>query len=485
MLLILATACAVFWKLGSGSLAAWDEAIYAQVAKEMAQGGDWLTPHWSYQVWFEKPPLLIWVTACFFRLFGVSEFWARAASALSGIGVVLLTYSMGARVYSRRVGLLAAVVLLTGYHFLSFARFGTMEVMLTLFICLAVDAYTRVRAGQEKYWYLVWTACALALLTKGAGGLIAPALIVLAVAFDRQVGEALRSKHFRLGALLCVLLVAPWHLVMYARYGSDFTGEYLGYHVLARTTRTLEGHPTGYLYFVGRLLDGFFPWCLLVPFALVSGLRETLKGERRAGIFLLLFGLVFSVYTLIPTRRPWYIVPLYPALSILIAALIVKLYRAAQGRALYRRLVAAACVVLVIAAASYSVLSLYLNRRGDDSAAQLAWQARRLSPADREPLVAFSEGSEAEPFDAQTLLFYSDRPVEQAYADHLPANDDAKRYVSYSKLSDLIETSPGRIILRQEDVQRLSAKYELQVLAQAGSLVYATIKRKETKGEPQ
>src|SRR5919107_1706872 len=76
-------AVVLFVKLGANSLAAWEEAIYAQVSKEMARGGDWLTPHWAYRPWFEKPPLFMWLTALFYRLFGVDEFWARAPSALS------------------------------------------------------------------------------------------------------------------------------------------------------------------------------------------------------------------------------------------------------------------------------------------------------------------------------------------------------------------------------------------------------------------
>jgi predicted membrane-bound mannosyltransferase len=81
--LALASVAAVvlFVKLGANSLAAWDEAIYAQVSKEMARGGGWLTPHWAHRPWFEKPPLLIWTTALLFKLFGVSEFCARAASS--------------------------------------------------------------------------------------------------------------------------------------------------------------------------------------------------------------------------------------------------------------------------------------------------------------------------------------------------------------------------------------------------------------------
>ena len=113
----------LLWKLGSGSLADWDEAIYAEIAWEILQDGDWLTLHWGYEPWFEKPPLLMWITASFYQIFGTNEFWARAASAVSGIALILITYGTGNRLYGRKVGLLSAAVLLSTHGFV-FWLFG-------------------------------------------------------------------------------------------------------------------------------------------------------------------------------------------------------------------------------------------------------------------------------------------------------------------------------------------------------------------------
>ena len=68
------SAAVFFFQLGSPRLDSWDEAIYAQVAKEMVSSGDWITPHWNQQEFFQKPPLLIWLTALLFKVFGISEF---------------------------------------------------------------------------------------------------------------------------------------------------------------------------------------------------------------------------------------------------------------------------------------------------------------------------------------------------------------------------------------------------------------------------
>ena len=102
--LLVGVSVELLWKLGSGSLADWDEAIYAEIAWEILQDGDWLTLHWGYEPWFEKPPLLMWITASFYQIFGTNEFWARAASAVSGIALILITYGTGNRLLREKGG---------------------------------------------------------------------------------------------------------------------------------------------------------------------------------------------------------------------------------------------------------------------------------------------------------------------------------------------------------------------------------------------
>src|SRR2546429_620891 len=366
-LLILIAAFALLWKLGTGSLAAWDEAIYAQVSKEILRSGDWLTLHWEYQPWFEKPPLFMWITALFYRLFGVSEFWARVPSALSGIALIGVTYLIGKYTYGKWVGFLAAVILLTCYHFLSFSRFGTMDVMLTLFTYLTLYAYLRLNNENQKWWHLVWSSCALALMVKGAGGIIAPAAIVLALVFDKRFSAAIRS------------------------------------------------------------------------------------------------------------RRPWYIVPLYPALAILIGVFISNLYRDCQSRPIYRRTVTAACAALIIVGGLYSFVSLYFNHKPEEPIAKLSRLAQSTNPDDKDSLVLLSG---VEPFYAQVSLFYSNRPIQQTYTSSEHDSEDAKRYVNYENLAEEARASAKRIILRKEDIPRLSVDYDIHVLGEDGPLAYATIRRK-------
>ena len=156
--LLSVSALIFFWQLGEGSLSDWDEAIYAQIAKEMVQGGDWLTPHFGFQPLFHKPPLLMWCTAVLYQLWGVNEFAARAASALSGMALIIVIYLTGKIVYDARAGFFAAVILLTSAQVVYSARIGTTDIMLTLWIWLAIYAYLRVSRGDAKWWLVVGTS---------------------------------------------------------------------------------------------------------------------------------------------------------------------------------------------------------------------------------------------------------------------------------------------------------------------------------------
>jgi hypothetical protein len=129
----------------------------------------------------------------------------------------------------------------------------------------------------------------------------------------------------------------------------------------------------------------------------------------------------------------------------------------------------------VFVGGSYSLASLYFNYRPEEPVAKLSRLARSTSPDDKEPLVLLSG---VEPIYAQIPLFYSDRPVEQAYASSKPVSEDAKRYVDYAALAEVTRASAKRIILRREDVQGLAADYDIHVLAEDDSLAYATIKHK-------
>ncbi len=450
---------ALFLRLGVGSLSSWDEAIYAQIAREMVESGDWLTPSWGYTPFFDKPPLYLWLEAVCFRLLGVSEFAARAPSALAGIGVVVLTFLLGTRAGGRVVGVAAAVVLLSSQGFLQFARFGTLDTLLTFCALLAAYAYVRIDGRREGWWYAFGLACALAFLVKSAAVFIPVVPATLGLVLERRVGATLRSRHFWRAVLVALLVLAPWHVAMVLRHGQPFIDGYLGRNILARATTGLEGNTGGPLYYLSVLAGQFFPWVLLLPGALLLGLRVAIRGNsedtgmRTVRHLVTHCFLILGVYTLVPTKLPWYIVPIYPAAAILVALVLVTLARrrqmapvsflwglcliAALGSAYFsvraKVLLATACVTTGVLTLAYARVSrsgvttlqqwivpcttafllvvslgtaqpLFFRPQAD--VARLARLAARTDPADQAPLIVFPN-DDYQP----SALFYSARPV--------------------------------------------------------------------------
>ena len=472
-ILIALSLFALLWKLGIASLADWDEAIYAEVAKEILQSGNWLTLQWEHQPWFEKPPLLMWVTALSYKFFGVTEFWARAASAFSGIGLIVITYFTGKHSFNKWVGFLGALILLTSAQFITSARNGTMDVMLTLTIYLVLFGYLKLRDGDDRWWYLICAGVALGLMTKGAAAWVAPVTIILSLMLERRLIATVRSKHFWLACGVGLLIVAPWHVLMYAKYGKQFFREYISYHVIARSTGALEGHDENPFYYLGKLLDGFSPWALILPFAIYSAIKKIRRGDEHSRLWLIVVLSVLVFYTLIPTKIGWYILPLYPAASILIATLLYSIYQKRSRR----RLLVAAFTLLTILGGGYSALLIYLFQSSRAPEVRLAQLAASTASDDRDPLILFSE---TKPFYRQSVLFYSNRPLQQAFASHIPESHDAGRYVNYQSLPEVLGAGEQKqILMSKEDGKRLSTDYEINVQAEDGSLVYAFIRPKK------
>lgn len=448
-LVILAMAI-LFTRLGRNALY-FDEAIYAQVSKEMVERHDWLTPHWNEQLWFHKSPVFFWTTALFFKLFGVGEFWARFASALSGLGVLLLSYVIARRIYrSTAAGLLAVLILLSSQLFVFYARFGTTDTMLTLFILLSAYAYLKTE-DDDRFWLLAGAACAMALMVKGAAGLAAPLILMLTAIVERNFLSALRNKWLWLGVGLGLLIVLPWHLFMYQQHGQAFMKGYLFSHVINRARSNINEYQRGYGYYFSVLRDFFSPWVYILPFALL------LKRGRRSVTVLILGLTVFVLYTIAQTKFQWYILPALPAFAIVVAGFIASV---AENRTRLQRRIGAVVLIVLWTFATHGVLRRIRTVEADvETAARLAKHATR----DRGGLMTYPEHLE------MTVLFYSNRKL---------CTDPAISKLSHDVTTECTPSELTHIILRKSDWDKIEASFTITPLIEDGPLTYAAISRR-------
>ena len=322
--------------LGKGSLASWDEAIYAVVSREVVRSNDWLRLTFGGSLWFDKPPLALWATAFFYKIIGISEFSSRLFSALCGFGTVLLTYFFGRSLFNRWIGLSAALVLLSSSHFIRVARFGVLDAPFLFFLTLSLYFFW---LGRTKNKHLLFSGIAigLAVMTKGFGGiLIFPIIWIYAWWSDRL--EILRRPSYWIGVFLAVLVALPWNLYEFFFHRQAFLQDVVFKHLIQRTTGAIEGHGGNTLFYLRVLVNKFHPWIVIGLVSAPLFLWKSWRDREDESIFVTVWMFfIFLFFTLVQTKLAWYIMPLYPALSLSIAYIFVKVFK--ERNSFYAKLI--------------------------------------------------------------------------------------------------------------------------------------------------
>jgi 4-amino-4-deoxy-L-arabinose transferase-like glycosyltransferase len=329
-------------RLGSSPMQTGNEAMYAYPPIHMLESGDYLIPQFENGNFLEKPPLAWWVIAASYRLFGVSVAAGRLPSALVSVGTILAVFLWVRRRRGGQAATLAALILLYTYSYWTYMRYSAADVFLALAVTLAVftvDAMWRQQPSSDwRLGALAGSALALAFAFKGLAGLVLPVGgVLVGLLFDR-----VRPIRFWRRAIVAFLtlavLLAPWHWAMTQRLGAEFWRVFYWENQFLRGATTLYMPSRGPLYYLPILAFAAFPWSILLPQSLRRGRPSS------APLGWLLFGLVF--WSLLVMKREVYLLPLFPALAILVAE---RLDREASGEVPRPRAAwaAAACVSAV------------------------------------------------------------------------------------------------------------------------------------------
>ena len=466
--------------LGRKPLSDWDEGIYAEVAREMLSGG-WAVPHWNGQLWFEKPPLMLWITAGFFRAFGVSELTARLGSALSGVALVAGLHLWLERRVDRVSAWLNTLILLATFGFLHISRVGEMDTLLSLGCALSVIGLTEADQLTPWAWYLFWTGAAIALMTKGAASLVIfLSAVVFAVVQRWRVNRLDRA--FWAGFLLFLAFVVPWHAAMYLRFGHLFLSEYLGLHVWSRATGQIEGHNTHWWFYLKVILVSAPPFSILY---LPAALRSLRTGSLRA---FALFGIVVVVfYSIVQTRLPHYIAPAYPAFSGVTAVMladIMKRWRARTTSSFFWPGLGAG------AAAAYGLAAL-LTAHPRSALHSAVLPDGRVLPDNKEAIALLRRTDHLDGFGSgpillfrtasapiNTVIFYSHRNVQQVELATTSSQTPPDRYTDNPvPLAGAVTPSPSLILLDRKLESVLPPRFVFHPLQQGRTVDLGTVQR--------
>jgi 4-amino-4-deoxy-L-arabinose transferase-like glycosyltransferase len=327
--LLLAGFCAFLFLYGLAQfgLIGADEPRYAQVAREMLERHDWITPVLGGRPWLEKPPLYYWQAMLAYAIFGVSDGAARLPSALDATLLVLAMYFFLRR-FRPGLELDGALLTASSAGIIGYAHAASTDMPLAAAFGIGMLAWWAWReSGKRIYLVVFYGFVALAMLAKGpVAPFLAAAAIVLYASTVRELRLVLKSLWLP-GILLFCAIALPWYVAVQMR-NPEFFREFIVRQNLGRFSENLYHHREPFWYYLPTTAVALAPWTVFVIAALVQAVRlwwarrrmeAALDLETQFSIFACCWLLVPVVFfSISQSKLPGYILPAIPACALLL-----------------------------------------------------------------------------------------------------------------------------------------------------------------------
>jgi 4-amino-4-deoxy-L-arabinose transferase-like glycosyltransferase len=338
------------------------DSVYIEIAREMMQRHDYVTPYINGIRFFDKPPLMYWMAAASMHLFGIHDWAARLPLALAVLALLLAVYALGIRLFTAvspasnpdRGGFYAALAMATGIGPYLYTRFYIPDILLALWMTLAVHlfliALDRITAtpSQNSLLPCLGFAAVMALnvLTKGLIGLVFPiGFVILYLAITKQL-HLLLKLHLLASTAVFLAIAAPWHILAALRtpaialppgLGLPATGGWVWFYLynehIARFLSKRIPHDYGltpvWLFWIYLVL-WIMPWAIFLPTAIADQIHIlrsralATAREHEASLSLLLWALLVLGFFSLSNRQEYYSLPALPALALMIGGILAR-----------------------------------------------------------------------------------------------------------------------------------------------------------------
>ena len=348
-ILILLMFCALMYLPGLGLRDPWpaDEPRFALAAKQMVESGQWFFPTLGDEYYPDKPPVFMWMIAACYALTGNLNIAFLLPSALAVLGIILLIYDLGTRLWSRREGLAAAASLLIMVQFISQGKSAQIDMVLTLWTTLALYGMIRyLLLGSSIGWFLAGSFCmGLGIITKGVGFLPIFLLISYGIALWRGWTPVYKGVKGRvlLSPLFMLLGAFVWFIPMWLLVSASNDPALIAYrnNILFKQTadRYLQSwhHIKPFWYYVVNVM----PWAWM-PFSLliVNYARQwwvrMKQCDSRIWTLLLWCFMVLVFFSASSGKRGVYILPMSPAFALMLGAVQEQVFSSNKVQAYFR-----------------------------------------------------------------------------------------------------------------------------------------------------
>ena len=444
-----------------------DEGRYAELGREMAEGGDWLTPHLNGIPHFQKPPLLYWCVAACVKTLGPHAWAARLPSMAAALGTLALTAWLAGMLFGPHARSPAALVLGSVAGFFAMGRLLTPDMMLTFWVTAAVACIVRRhRGGGSRWGWAFFAAMGVGFLTKGPMALVVP--LCATIALRRATPRAERpALPWFAGLALTLALGLSWFVALSVRDPALFR-YFAGDELVKRFASSSHGRSKPWWFFLAVLPLAFLPWAAWLPALGREAWRRWRLGQPLGSRNALLLGWTlppFLILSVSGSKLPTYILPLAPAWALGVAG-----WWLARGwsPAMLRRIAAGTLVVCVAFAALMEPSNDMLKQQADTrELAELA-----LAQPDSTQATFFAARVRAQGFAFATRRLLC---VTESEADVvLPptAEQAARLFEDVAALEKAMAARPAAYgLARRGDVPRNFPPDRWRVLAMHGDFV--------------
>ena len=485
-----------------------DEPRYAQIAREMFERGDWITPKLGGFDWFEKPALLYWLEIISYKLFGVNEFAARFGSAIFGLLTVFCLWILGRNLAQKQTDAKTrnnlefgiwnlesanwlALIAASSIGLIVFSRGASFDIILTFPITASLVGFFIFDQSTEKsfaaYYFplsIFYFFIGIALIAKGLIGIVFPLAIV---GFYYVLSRKLPNKTFLVsviwGTILSLLVAAIWYVPMYQANGWKFIDEFFIQHHFQRYLSNKYQHPQPFWFFFLVLPLMTIPW---LPFFLASiwdffknskfkvnrsktenqnyDLRFTIDDLRRFAFAWMFVPLVF--FSISGSKLPGYILPALPGALLLTAVYVDKFVQKSASRKYALQILAFLMFAVVLLLLQFAAPK-YASQ---DSVKDLVAAANQAGFTSEKIVNLYTV--------SHNLEFYA--------PDRLVRNDDGtqKRYDDFSILVNEVKNSAdGKILILAPhkdaaNILREDTSVETKIIAENGEESIILMKNK-------
>jgi 4-amino-4-deoxy-L-arabinose transferase-like glycosyltransferase len=382
-----------------------DEERFLGVALEMLQDGSWLILHRAGEPYPDKPPLFMWVLALAYRLTGSARLAFRLPGLLAAVGCVICVYDLGRRLWNRRAGLGAGLLLVATIQSMLVLRAGQTDSLLILWTTLGLYGLLRHLTGGPAWgWYGVASvAMGLGVMTKGVGFL--PFFLLVPYAYGRQrafrnlAPITLRDRRWLLGPTCLLGTVATWLVPLLGRAAGSGDPDAHAYARNLLITQTAERmvsawqHREPVWYFLVQVIPLYWlPIVAGMPWLVPAWRRRLVRGDGRVLLLVAWVALVVTFFSLSSGKRSLYVFPAVPALALAAAPVVAGLVRRLARTPGRRRLVHAGVAAWFLGMIAWGVAEAFLRADDYPRRAVMAEVARRIGAERELALIHWRDG---------------------------------------------------------------------------------------------